>query len=52
MQDKIEEKKAEEITSEEQNDGPVFATGYYNNEVLRIGLDYLQMVHSMTTAGK
>jgi carboxyl-terminal processing protease len=52
IQDKLEEKKADEITSEEQTDGPIFAAGYYNNEVLRIGIDYLQLVHSMATAGK
>jgi carboxyl-terminal processing protease len=52
IQDKLEEKKAEEITSEEQGDGPIFASGYYNNEILKIGLDYLQLVHGMATAGK
>ena len=52
IQDKLEEKKAEEITSEEQADGPIFAVGYYNNEVLRIGTDYLQLVHSLATARK
>jgi carboxyl-terminal processing protease len=52
IQDKLEEKKADEITSEDPADGPIFAAGYYNNEVLRIGIDYLQLVHSMATAGK
>jgi carboxyl-terminal processing protease len=52
IQDKLEEKKADEITSEDPADGPIFAAGYYNNEVLRIGVDYLQLVHSMATAGK
>jgi carboxyl-terminal processing protease len=51
IQDKLEEKKAEEVTSEETTDGPIFASGYYNNEVLRIGLDYVQVLHSMATAG-
>jgi hypothetical protein len=51
IQDKLEEKKAEEVTSEETADGPIFASGYYNNEVLRIGLDYVQVLHSMATAG-
>jgi carboxyl-terminal processing protease len=53
IQDKLEEKKAEEVATEEQGDGPIFAAGYYNNEVLRIGMDYLQLVqHAMATAGK
>jgi len=52
IQDKLEEKKAEEVTSEETTEGPIFASGYYNNEVLRIGLDYVQLLHSMATAGK
>ncbi len=52
IQDKLEEKKADEITAEDPADGPIFAAGYYNNEVLRIGVDYLQLVHSMATAGK
>jgi len=53
VQDKFEEKKADEVAAEEQGDGPIFATGYYNNEVLRIGMDYLQLVqHAMATAGK
>ena len=52
IQDKLEEKKAEEVTSEETTtEGPIFASGYYNNEVLRIGLDYVQVIHSMATAG-
>jgi carboxyl-terminal processing protease len=52
IQDKLEEKKAEEVTSEETpTEGPIFASGYYNNEVLRIGLDYVQLLHSMATAG-
>jgi hypothetical protein len=52
IQDKLEEKKAEEVTSEETTtEGPIFASGYYNNEVLRIGLDYVQVLHSMATAG-
>jgi carboxyl-terminal processing protease len=51
IQDKLEEKKAEEVTSEETTDGPIFASGYYNNEVLRIALDYVQVLHSMATAG-
>jgi carboxyl-terminal processing protease len=51
IQDKLEEKKADEITTEDPADGPIFAAGYYNNEVLRIGVDYLQLVHSMATAG-
>jgi carboxyl-terminal processing protease len=51
IQDKLEEKKAEEVATEEQGDGPIFAAGYYNNEVLRIGMDYLQLVqHAMATA--
>jgi carboxyl-terminal processing protease len=52
IQDKLEEKKADEITAEDPADGPIFAAGYYNNEVLHIGIDYLQLVHSMATAGK
>jgi carboxyl-terminal processing protease len=52
IQDKLEEKKADEITAEDPADGPIFAAGYYNNEVLRIGVDYVQLVHSMATAGK
>ncbi len=52
IQDKLEEKKADEITAEDPADGPIFAAGYYNNEVLRIGVDYLQLVHGMATAGK
>jgi carboxyl-terminal processing protease len=52
IQDKLEEKKADEITAEDPADGTIFAAGYYNNEVLRIGVDYLQLVHSMATAGK
>jgi carboxyl-terminal processing protease len=52
IQDKIEEKKAEEVTSDEQPEGPIFPAGFYNNEVLRIGLDYLQFVRGMATAGK
>jgi carboxyl-terminal processing protease len=51
MQDKIEEKKAEEVTSEEQPDGPIFPTTAYNDEILRIGTDYVQLVRVMTTAG-
>ncbi len=50
IQDKIEEKKAEEVTSDEQPDGPIFPVTYYNDEVLRIGLDYLQFVRGLTTA--
>jgi carboxyl-terminal processing protease len=50
IQDKIEEKKAEEVTSDEQPEGPIFPVSYYNDEVLRIGLDYLQFVQGMTTA--
>jgi carboxyl-terminal processing protease len=52
IQDKLEEKKAEEVTSDEQTDGPIFPDTYYNNEVLRIGLDYLQLVRGMATAGR
>jgi carboxyl-terminal processing protease len=51
IQDKIEEKKAEEVTSEETPDGPIFPTSAYNDEVLRIGQDYVQLVRVMTTAG-
>ena len=50
IQDKIEEKKAEEVTSDEQPDGPIFPVSAYNDEVLRIGLDYLQFVRGMATA--
>jgi carboxyl-terminal processing protease len=50
IQDKIEEKKAEEVTSDEQPDGPIFPISAYNDEVLRIGLDYLQFVRGMATA--
>lgn len=52
IQDKLEEKKAEEVTSDEQPDGPIFPVSSYNDEVLRIGLDYLQFVRGMTTAGR
>jgi carboxyl-terminal processing protease len=52
IQDKLEEKKAEEVTSDEQPDGPNFPVSSYNDEVLRIGLDYLQFVRGMTTAGR
>jgi len=52
VQDKLEEKKAEEVTADEQPDGPIFPVSYYNNEVLRVGLDYLQFVRGMVTAGK
>jgi carboxyl-terminal processing protease len=52
VQDKLEEKKAEEVTSDEQPDGPIFPVSAYNDEVLRIGLDYLQFVRGMTTAGR
>jgi carboxyl-terminal processing protease len=52
MQDKLEEKKAEEVTSDEQPEGPIFPVTFYNNEILRIGLDYLQAVQGMATAGK
>jgi carboxyl-terminal processing protease len=51
IQDKIEEKKAEEVTSEETPEGPIFPTTAYNDEVLRIGTDYVQLVRVMTTAG-
>jgi carboxyl-terminal processing protease len=52
IQDKIEEKKAEEVTSDETPEGPIFPVGFYNNEILRIGLDYLQFVRAIPTAGK
>lgn len=52
IQDKIEEKKAEEVTADEQPDGPIFPVSAYNDEVLRIGLDYLQFVRGMATAGR
>ena len=51
IQDKIEEKKAEEVTSEETPEGPIFPTTAYNDEVLRIATDYVQLVRVMTTAG-
>jgi carboxyl-terminal processing protease len=50
IQDKIEEKKAEEVTSDEPAEGPIFPAGYYNDEVLRIGQDYAQFVQGLTTA--
>jgi carboxyl-terminal processing protease len=52
IQDKLEEKKAEEVTSEEQPDGPIFPVVYYNNEVMRVSLDYLGFYRGLTTAGK
>jgi carboxyl-terminal processing protease len=48
LQDKLEEKKAAEVTAEDQPDGPVYPVSYYNNEVLRIGLDYLQSLQAIT----
>jgi carboxyl-terminal processing protease len=50
IQDKIEEKKAEEVTADEQPEGPIFPVTAYNDEVLRIGIDYLQFVRGMATA--
>lgn len=51
IQDKIEEKKAEEIASEDQPDGPIFPSTAYNNEILRIATDYVQLVRVTATAG-
>ena len=42
IQDKIEEKKAEEVTSDEQPDGPIFPSPAITTKSCGSALDYLQ----------
>jgi carboxyl-terminal processing protease len=54
-QERLEDSKSkskEDKLTEEPTEGPIFPDSYYNNEVLRIGLDYAQLVHGTKTAGK
>ena len=52
LEDNKDKSKQEKLTSEEPTEGPIFPDTFYNNEVLRIGLDYTQLLHGMKTAGK
>jgi carboxyl-terminal processing protease len=55
--EKIEEeeknkKKEEETAQESDTEGPVFDDDHYNNEILRIGVDYAGLLKGLTTAKK
>lgn len=51
LEDNKYKSKEEKLTSEEPGEGPIFPDTNYNNEVLRIGIDYVQLLHDMKTAG-
>lgn len=48
------EKKAEEIAppTDDRGNGPIFPAGHYNDEVLRIGVEYAGFLKSLRTANK
>ncbi|MGE3316112.1 MAG: carboxy terminal-processing peptidase [Planctomycetaceae bacterium] len=50
LEDNKYKSKEEKLTSEDPTDGPIFPDTNYNNEVLRIGIDYAQLLHDMKTA--
>ncbi len=47
-----ENKEKEKIEQEEMGEGPVFAPGAYNDEILETTLDYTAILREMTTAKK
>ena len=49
---KQEAEQAEELTEQADaaEDGPVFPEGHYNDEVLRVSLDYVEQLREMKTA--
>lgn len=49
---KDDEDKDEDEDADQDADGPIFPDGYYNNEVLNITADYVQLFKQMRTAGK
>ncbi len=52
LEDSDLKNKEDKLTSEDPAEGPIFPENFYNNEVLRIGLDYTSLLQSMKTAGK
>lgn len=53
-QDKAQEKEEEKLKdpSEKTSEGPIYPDNAYNNEVLRIALEYANLLKGMKTAGK
>ncbi len=50
--DKKEQKEVEAAAEEDRDDGPIFPTNFYNDEVLRIAVDYLGQLNVPRTALK
>ena len=51
-QEDKQNKKDQPKTTATDDEGPIFPDTYYNDEVLKVGLDYISLLKDQTTAGK